>query len=135
MMAESGSRVAITLYLTWLAEARMLAGSIGAAWQAINEAFSANLQEKVFCSESLRVRATLHAMDGETERGVEDLQSAIDLARSMEAKSFELRALVSLCRLRMSGAALSRLKALVDALPEESDVRDVQDAHAVVLEK
>src|SRR5437667_7098348 len=55
-MTETGSRVAMTLYQGWLAEAQAAAGDAHTAQAAIERAFEVNPEELFFRPELLRIR-------------------------------------------------------------------------------
>ena len=95
-MAATRSRVAITLYLAWLAEAQAAAGSTAEALESIDQAFSANPEELFFRPELLRLRGELRAAVGETGRAEDDIRAALALAAATKARWLQLRAAMSL---------------------------------------
>ena len=95
-MAETASRVARPLYLTWLAEAHAFAGEAGAALAAVEDALSTNPQELFFRPESLRIRGELHAGCGHVAQAAQDFRAALDLSEKMAAATFRERAAQSL---------------------------------------
>ena len=98
-LAEAGSRVGITDFLTRLAEAQALDGKIDDALITIEEALQANPEELVFRPNALTCRGELRLKLGQTELAETDFREAIALAQKMQAKAWELRATISLARL------------------------------------
>jgi Tfp pilus assembly protein PilF len=95
-MVGTGSRVAITLYLTLLAEAELLAGRIEAGLFSVDEALRANPQERFFRPGSLHLRGILYDRTGRTDDAKRDYREAMRLSAEMGAKVFYVRAEQSL---------------------------------------
>ena len=94
-MTRTGSRVAATMYLTWLAEAQALDGGLDDALDTLDQALSINPQELFFRPETLRLRGDLRAKTGRADDAETDYRDAIALAKTMGAKLFHQRALES----------------------------------------
>jgi class 3 adenylate cyclase/tetratricopeptide (TPR) repeat protein len=93
-MTLTRSRVAMTMYLTWLAEAQMAAGDSAGARTTLDEALRFNPQELFFRPETLRLRAIARA-GAEPDLARQDIQEAVSLAKRMGAKLFHARALAT----------------------------------------
>jgi tetratricopeptide (TPR) repeat protein len=91
-------------WMGMLCETQALSGRIDDASITIERALRTNLDESIYRPELLRLRGVLHLRrGGGTKRCIElaerDFREAINLAASMSAKSYELRATTSLARL------------------------------------
>jgi len=104
-MAGTSVRVAITRYMTWLAEALLRAGSFNEALVAVEEALQINPQELFFRPETLRSRGEILRRIGELGEAERDFLEAISLANRMGARRFRDRATSSLQRLLQGDAA------------------------------
>jgi tetratricopeptide (TPR) repeat protein len=91
-MARTGSRVAVTLYMTWLAEAQLLGGLIDESLHTAEEALEINPQEVFFRPASLELRGNLHVRKGIVEAAERDFREALRLSSQMGAKTFYDRA-------------------------------------------
>jgi tetratricopeptide (TPR) repeat protein len=98
-MAGTNSRVAITLYMTWLAEAQLLGGLLDDSLRSVEQALDMNPQELFFRPASLQLRGSLHARQGLSAKAERDFQEAMDLSTQMGAKRFYDRAADSLRQL------------------------------------
>lgn len=97
-MERTHSRVALTMYMTWLAEAEARSKSLNRAILTATSALAVNPSERFFRPETLRVRGDLLAMAGCQNEAERDLNDSIRLAQSMRATLFQDRALASLGR-------------------------------------
>ena len=102
-MAGTGSRVAGTLYMTWLAEAELLGGRLDNALHSIEKALELNPQEMFFRPASLHLRGDLLARSGFPAMAIRDFRQAMHLSTKMGAKRFYDRAAGSLRRLLLQG--------------------------------
>lgn len=98
-MTRIGSRVFITLYLTWLAEAQVIGGLLDEALGTAGQALEINPQELFFRPASLELRGSLRARKGLLEAAEQDFREALRLSSQMGAKTFYDRAAESLRRL------------------------------------
>jgi predicted ATPase len=89
-------------------------------------------------SELYRLRAELLRLQGREVRAEADLHRAIDVAHRRSAKSWELRATLSLCRLWHSqgrfGEARRILAEIYGWFTEGFDTPDLQEAKALLEE-
>ena len=105
-LSRIGARMSITANLAMLAQAQALNGSVADALHTVEEALQANPEELLWRPSALMIRGELRLMQGETEPAELDFRNAMELARKMGAKTFELRAAMSLARvLRARGDA------------------------------
>ena len=98
-MATASSRVALTLYKTWLAEAHLYAKSFEAALAAVDDALQTNPQELFYRPESVRLRGEILMSGGMLDDAEKDFVSALSIADQMGGKHFSDRALKSLQQL------------------------------------
>jgi tetratricopeptide (TPR) repeat protein len=129
---ESGVRVAIVLFLTWLGRMQMLDGAIDDALITIDEALQANPEELFYRPNALICRGELWLKLGQTGLAEADFREAIELAQKMQAKAWELRATMSLARLLASQGsrdeACTMLAAIYNWFSEGFDTADLKDA-------
>jgi tetratricopeptide (TPR) repeat protein len=137
-LVEIGSRGIITAYLAYLAEAQECAGAIEDALETIEQALLANPEALVGRPEILRIRGELRLKTGQAQSAVGDFQESIKLARSMGAKSWELRTTMSLARLLASQGrreeARVMLREIYDWFTEGFDTADLKDAKELLEE-
>ena len=131
----SGARVSICLTLNRLAEVEALSAT-SKALATIEEALTANPQERIFRPESLTIRGTLKYQLGDAASAEADFREAMSLAQAMGAKAFELRAATSLARLlqtrRGADAARCVLAPVYAWFTEGHDLPDLRDARALL---
>jgi tetratricopeptide (TPR) repeat protein len=101
-MNGTGSRVAMTMYLTWLGETLLADNQPDEALATFDRALDYNTQEKFFRPETLRLRAELLASLGRQDEARRDLQEANAGARRMGARTFEQRITLSSQRLSLA---------------------------------
>jgi class 3 adenylate cyclase/tetratricopeptide (TPR) repeat protein len=136
--AKRGDRVSLTGNLTWLAEAQALAGATGDALATIEEALTANPEERHFRPETLRVRGELRRSLGQDELAEIDFVDSIQLAKQISAKAWELRATMSLARLMRDTHRGTPVRAMLAEIYgwfiEGFDTPDLKDAKALLDE-
>ena len=127
--------------LTWLAEAYGRAGQIqqGLAVTAEIAAFMAQTDERFWAAEYHHVKGKLLLLQGAEAGEVEGCyRQGIAIARRQAARSLELRATMSLCRLWQqqgkSAAAQQHLAAIVGWFSEGFDTADLIEARALLAE-
>jgi tetratricopeptide (TPR) repeat protein len=98
-LAEGGARVGNTDVLTRLAEAQALDGATDVALDTIELALKENPEELVFRPNAIRYRGALWLEVGQNELAEADFRDAISMAHKMSAKTWELRATMSLAQL------------------------------------
>jgi predicted ATPase len=123
-----------------LAQAQAAAGHIEEGLGTVNQALLGveETEERLWEAELHRLRGELWLMRGETAEAEAALRKAIDVARRQQAKSWELRATVSLCRLLQKqgkGEEARQLLAEVYAwFTEGLDTPDLQEARELLQE-
>jgi tetratricopeptide (TPR) repeat protein len=98
-MTSAGTRVAITLYTTWLAEAQVFGGRVDDGLDSVELALNINPQELFFRPASLELRGDLHARKGLYAKAEQDFHEAVHLSIKMGAKLFHDRVAHRLRRL------------------------------------
>ena len=137
-LLEIGARANISRYTAWLAGAQDHQGATGTALETLEQALKVNPCELEYRPETLRLRAELRLKQGQIELAEAGFREAIDLARSMGAKSWELRATMSLAQLldklnkRDEGRAV--LAEIYTWFTEGFDTPDLKDAKALLYE-
>jgi tetratricopeptide (TPR) repeat protein len=101
---ENGARCGLTGPFMWLVEAMMVAGSIADALATTEDVITFNPEERLFWPEAFRLRGELWRKQGDNEQAESDFRKAIMLAQEMSARSWELRASVSLAELLQNRA-------------------------------
>jgi tetratricopeptide (TPR) repeat protein len=91
-MEATSARVAMTMYMTWLAEAHVIAGAFTQALTQVEDALQVNPQEKFFRPETLRVRGGILAQLGRRDEGERAFFDAIALADRIGGRRFGERA-------------------------------------------
>jgi len=86
-MLDSGVRMLITFFTTWLAVAQHRAGAFDDALGTAEEALEVNPEELAYRPETLRVRGELRLEKGQAELAEADFRDSISLAKSMGAKA------------------------------------------------
>ncbi|MGE5305435.1 MAG: hypothetical protein ACM3TN_19170 [Alphaproteobacteria bacterium] len=143
----TGAKAELPRFTALLAEAYLLAGRVREGSQSVAEATSVMEQtnERFFEAELQRLNGELLLKDRTRTRQPIQLReaenyflNAIDVARRQKAKSLELRATMSLCRLwQQQGKtkeARQMLKKIYDWFTEGFDTPDLKDAKRMLSE-
>ena len=113
-----------------------MSGRKDEAMATVEDALTANPQERVHRPESFRIRGQLLLELGQFDSAEMDFRTAISLAQEMGAKAWELRASASLARrLQAKGdpaAARDLLTPICGWFTEGFDGRDLHDAKALL---
>ncbi len=135
---DSGAGSAMTLYLSWLAEAQSLDNRVPDALATIEKALQVNPAEVAWRPEGIRIRGELRQGLGHTDGAEADFRTAIALAQKIGAKAWELRAAMNVVRmLRKRGdlpEARDLLTPLYASFTEGFDTIDLKDAKALLKE-
>jgi DNA-binding SARP family transcriptional activator len=134
----SGARLRLPYYFSLLARIYLQAGRPDDGLLAIDEALaqSTSHNERWWDAELQRLRAELTLAAGRDPRDAEAaLLRAVEIARSQQARSLELRALLTLARLPGPRRAETQreLRAAYAWFTEGFDTPDLQAAHAYAL--
>ena len=142
-LADIGSRLGTTHYLTLLADAQVVAGTFEEALHTIQECLQTNVAELTYRPETLRLRGELRLRNGASAMAEADFYESISLARAIGAKAWQLRSTTSLARLLLArgdqGHAIARLAPLCASFAMGSATHDLAEANslleALTLEK
>jgi hypothetical protein len=137
-IVEAGAKIAITDFLTGLAEAQALDDKLDDAFRTIEDALKANPEGLVFRPHILTGRGELRLKIGQAELAEVDFCEAIALAQKMSARAWELRAATSLARLLTKqgkrAEACAMLAEIYGWFTEGFDTADLKDAKALLDE-
>ena len=123
-----------------LAEAQAKAGHPEEGLTTLAEAFAfvEETDERHWEAELYRLKGELLLMQGDEAEAEASLQKAVEVARRQQAKSWELRATVSLCRLWQQQGRLDEAQQMLAEiygwLTEGFDTPDLQEAKALLEE-
>jgi tetratricopeptide (TPR) repeat protein len=135
---QIGTRMGLSVAISGLAEAQRLAGDMTAALETIELALQALPEELAYRPETLRVRGQLHLDQEQTDLAEADFYDAIALAQRIGAKTWELRASISLARLLAKQGhrreAGTRLAEIYGWFTDGFDTSDLRDAKALLDE-
>jgi class 3 adenylate cyclase/predicted ATPase len=139
---STGARVFVPLYLSYLTRAYADLGRFNDAWRCIGEAITAveTTKERWWEAEVNRVAGEIALMSPERDVGKAKayFERALAIARQQQAKSWELRASMSLARLwRDRGKAQEARELLAPVygwFTEGFDTRDLKEAKALLEE-
>ncbi len=139
---STGSTLYLPLYLTYLARAFAAIGELNDARRCISEAMTAMeaTQENWDQAELNRAAGEILLLDAQPDPAGAELsfQRALAIARQQQAKSWELRASMSLARLwRDQGKVQQALELLAPVygwFTEGFDTRDLKEAKALLEE-
>ena len=137
-----GSTMFLPEYLSYLANAHAQLGQIDDAWRCIGEAISTieATKERWFEAEANRIAGEIALMSPEPNaaKAVVYFEGALMVARAQQAKSWELRAAMSMARLwRDQGkrdGARDLLAPVYGWFTEGFDTRDLKEAKALLDE-
>jgi predicted ATPase len=141
-MRSTGIRAQLPLYLSFLATAYAQLGQLDDAWRHIGEAMSTTdaTKERWTEAEINRVAGeiVLKSPKPNPSKAEEYFERALAVARQQQAKSWELRAAMSLARLWRDQGKVSEARELLapvyDWFTEGFDTRDLKDAKALLEE-
>jgi DNA-binding winged helix-turn-helix (wHTH) protein/tetratricopeptide (TPR) repeat protein len=133
---ENGQRHAISIWMTYLAEAQELTGAIEDALETYQQALAVHPDELATRPETLRLYAELRLKRGQTEMAEAGFRDAIALASDIGAKAWELRATMSLARLLANqdrrAEARGMLAEIYGWFIQGFDTADLRDAKALL---
>ena len=147
----TGAELGKPSWLALLAEAQRATGHIDEAWTLLAEAFSAieGSEERFWEAELYRLRGELlldsekiaqdtRATSRQRVEAEQNFQQALDIARHQKAKSLELRATLSLCKLWKTqdrrDPARQLLGDIYNWFDEGFDTADLQEAKTLLEE-
>ncbi len=128
----------LSIYRGWLAEACLEARQFDKAGAALSEAFATvdGKGERIWEAELYRLRCELKSADSVAAE--DDFRRAMEVARSQDARSLELRATTSLARLLDKQGHRDEARAMLADIynwfTEGFDTADLKDAKALLEE-
>ena len=134
----TGAAAWVPFHLALLARACEIAGQVGEAVALLDDALQTveRTEERLFAAELYRHKGQLLLRQGHSEAAEEFYHRALDIAREQEAKLWELRAAVSLARLRWDQgrrvAARDLLAPVYGWFTEGFDTPDLKDAKVLL---
>lgn len=137
---ESSSEARLPYYLTLLAEAYGKAGQVQAGLQHLDEAlaFAEKNNDHWYSAETQRLLGDFRLQSGQVEEAETCFRKSLDLSRQQQARTLELRATVSLARLRREQnrpeEARNLLENIFSSFGEGFDMADLQVARALIEE-
>ena len=140
MKQAHGIRLMVAGTLCSLAQAHTKAGNPEEGLTTLAEALTIieETDERHFEAELHRVRGELLLMQGSETEAEASLRKAIEVARHQQAKSWELRATTSLCRLFKEQAKTHEARAMLAEVygwfTEGFDTPDLKEAKALLDE-
>jgi adenylate cyclase len=132
-----GRAVPQPIHLALLGAAHIQSGNYDQARTTLDEALEAvhKTDERWYEAEVYRLQGELLLAIGEPARAETSFERAIEVARQQRARSWELRATVSLCRLwQQQGQhtmAYEHLSAIIDQFSEGWDTTDMREARSL----
>jgi predicted ATPase len=135
-----GANVLQTLYLTLLAGMHLMAGQVDAGLVVVDEGLAAvaETDEHIVEAELHRLRAELLSRQAREAEAEADLCQALAIAQGQQARMWQLRATVSLCRLwRKQGKPAEAHRILAEIygwFTEGFDTPDLVEARALLTE-
>ena len=135
-LAEIGSRLGTTHYLTLLADAEVFGGAFDEALGTIEECLQTNPEELTYRPETLRLRGELRLRNRQSEMAEADFLESISLAEAIGAQAWQLRSTTSLARLLLlrgdKAHALGRLAPLYSSFTEGFATQDLAEANGLL---
>jgi ATP/maltotriose-dependent transcriptional regulator MalT len=136
----TGHRIWLSYLGAVRAEATALTGDLNGARALMDKCLEQieRGEERAHYAEVLRLKGWLLVQQGDLEAAEKSLRTAIDVARSQQAKSWELRAATTLARLLADRGERAAARALLSDIyswfTEGFETRDLQDAKSVLEE-
>ncbi len=141
MLEASGCKCTLTHPCTFLAESLTQAGCLDEAKEWLERGFALveNHNERCLESELLRLRGELLARASGSETAAEAcFEEAVQAAQRQHSRSRQLRAVVSLCRLKnkksRSEEVLARLSLILESFTEGAATADLVQARSMLKE-
>jgi len=138
---ETGARIRLPVYFSMLAQACLKAEHWEEGLNALEQALTVSLRndEHWWDAEIHRLRGELMRAQGAAPDEVEAMfQRALEIARTQQARSLELRAAISLARLWQANARPAEAKQLLTQVygwfTEGFDTPDLQTAQALIAQ-
>jgi len=110
---QAGAHIGAVRNMMWLAELLSRSGQLNQAVEVFEKALKANLNERVYFPEILRLRAEALIRQGSIARGVDDLHHGIAIARGNGALALELRLAVTLAQTLVARHQTTQARAML----------------------
>ena len=139
-MQSMSARCYLSGTLCSLAEAQAKAGQPGEGLTTLAEALAqVETTDERYCEAEIhRLKGELLLMQGDKTEAEASFHKAIEVARRQQAKSWELRATVSLCRLWQQQGRMDEARQMLAEIygwfAEGFDTPDLQEAKALIEE-
>jgi len=134
MQASAYQPFAMALFAQGLIAAGRLKEALDTLVEAVT--ISEATDERFYVAELWRLKGEALARNGSLEEAEESIREAIDIARQQQAGLFELRSVISLCRLLQAPRKQAALRDLLEPLyrrfDEGDDAADVNDARVLL---
>jgi predicted ATPase len=139
---STGATLHIPPSFSYLAHSYAALGNFNDAWQCMNDAMAAveTTNERLFEAEVHRIAGEVALMpsDRNAAKAEEHFERALAVARQQQAKSWELRAAMSIARLWRDQGKLQQARELLAPVygwfTEGFDTRDLKEAKALLEE-
>ncbi len=139
---SAGSTLWLPVSLSYLAKAHAELGEFDDAWRCIGEAMTAieTTNERMWEADVHRITGEIALMSPRPDVAKADahFECALAIARQQQAKSWELRAAMSLARLWRDQGKVSEARKLLAPVygwfTEGFDTRDLKDAKALLVD-
>jgi tetratricopeptide (TPR) repeat protein len=135
---STGATLLTTWYSSTLATAYAKLGQFDDAWRCIRDALTMveTTKERWCEAEVLRIAGEIALKSAQSDRAEENFEHALSVAREQQAKSWELRAAMSLARLWRDQGKVQQARELLAPvygwLTEGFDTRDLKEAKALL---
>jgi tetratricopeptide (TPR) repeat protein len=137
-LLDTGSPIVLAPFTTWLAVAQQRAGALDDALETAEKALEVTPEVLVYRPETLKVRGELRLAKGQADLAEADFRDSIKLAKSMGAKTWELRTTMSWARLLVSQGRRDEAHAMLAEIyswfTEGFDTADLKEAKALLEE-
>jgi predicted ATPase len=141
-LRSTGQTIFIPIYLSWLASTYAKLGRFDDAWRYIGEAVTAiETRKETWCeAETNRIAGEIALKSPERDAAKAEayFERALAVARQQQAKSWELRAAMSLARLWRDQGKVQQARELLAPVygwfAEGHDTRDLKEAKALLEE-
>ena len=135
MYRKTGAQIAVPQLLSQLAESHLELGQQDEGLAVLRDAIDTAQRndERFWEAELLRLQGDFLLADKASESAVvEQYQRAVDIARRQDAKSLELRGLISLVQLRNDADARAQLRSVYDWFREQYHYEDLSRARELL---
>ena len=139
-LADVGQVAMYPIYLGILSEARIRASDLEGARQSLIEGceFSANADSRCWLPDLMRLHADIDRLNGAEKQAESKLTQSLETAREVGSDLLQLRAAVSLARLRDEpgphSEAIALLASIYDRFTEGFDTPDLREASALLID-